>query len=134
MGFISLLTSQVYPIKYFGLFTAFGVMMAMVFSLILIPAGILAFGLPHPKKKMIDEDDDAEHDHFAYKFAHLAIRHKTFIYIATIIIVAISIFGVTKVWINSKLSWKNLRQNATLSLRDQVLSNGTFLGRVLSNF
>ena len=46
VGFISLLTSQVYPIKYFGLFTAFGVMMAMVFSLLLIPAGIMAFGLP----------------------------------------------------------------------------------------
>ncbi|RLD37472.1 MAG: hypothetical protein DRI74_06655, partial [Bacteroidetes bacterium] len=49
VGFISLLTSQVYPIKYFGLFTSFGVLMAMVFSLILIPAGIIAFGLPKVK-------------------------------------------------------------------------------------
>ena len=30
VGFLSLLTSSVYPIKYFGLFTAFGVMAAMV--------------------------------------------------------------------------------------------------------
>ncbi|MBA7546458.1 hypothetical protein ES705_38850 [subsurface metagenome] len=49
-GFISLLTSQVYPIKYFGVFTAFGVLMAMVFSLVLIPAGIMIFGLPKVKK------------------------------------------------------------------------------------
>jgi len=49
VGFISLVTSQVYPIKFFGLFTAFGVMAAMVFSLFLIPAGIMAFGLPHWK-------------------------------------------------------------------------------------
>ncbi len=34
VGFISLLTSDVYPIKYFGIFTAFGVMMAMMFSLV----------------------------------------------------------------------------------------------------
>jgi len=49
VGFVSLLTSEVYPIKYFGLFTAFGVMMAMVFSLVLIPAAIIVFGLPRRK-------------------------------------------------------------------------------------
>ena len=31
VGFVSLLTSQVYPIKYFGLFTAFGVLARYVF-------------------------------------------------------------------------------------------------------
>ena len=51
VGFISLLTSQVYPIKYFGIFTAFGVMSAMLFSLIFIPAAIVAFGLPKHKKR-----------------------------------------------------------------------------------
>ena len=121
VGFISLLTSQVYPIKYFGLFTAFGVMMAMIFSLVLIPAGVLAFGLPHPKKKKKEEDDDAERDHFAYKFAHLAIRHKTFIYIITIIIVAISIFGVTKVWINSSFLEK-FEKDSDIVLTDKFIN------------
>ncbi len=121
VGFISLLTSQVYPIKYFGLFTAFGVMMAMVFSLVLIPAGILAFGLPHPKKKIKEEDADAEHDHFAYKFAHLAIKHKTLIYIATIVIVAISIFGVTKVWINSSFLEK-FEKDSDIVLTDKFIN------------
>ncbi len=41
VGFISLLTSQVYPIKYFGIFTAFGVLVAMILSLLIIPAGIM---------------------------------------------------------------------------------------------
>ncbi|MCK4777774.1 MAG: MMPL family transporter, partial [Actinomycetia bacterium] len=39
IGFVSLITSQVYPIKYFGIFTALGVMAAMFFSLFFIPAG-----------------------------------------------------------------------------------------------
>jgi len=51
VGFISLLTSEVYPVKYFGIFTAFGVMMAMVFSLVFLPAGIMIFGLPKPQKQ-----------------------------------------------------------------------------------
>ncbi len=50
VGFISLLTSEVYPIKYFGLFTAFGVMMAMVFSLVLIPSGIRSWVFPPQKR------------------------------------------------------------------------------------
>src|SRR5690554_46817 len=40
VGFLSLMTSEVYPIKYFGLFTAFGVMAAMIFSLLFIPASL----------------------------------------------------------------------------------------------
>lgn len=60
VGFISLLTSEVYPIKYFGLFTAFGVMMAMVFSLVLIPAAIIVFGLPRRKVHHENQKKKAE--------------------------------------------------------------------------
>ncbi|MCK4639718.1 MAG: MMPL family transporter, partial [Candidatus Marinimicrobia bacterium] len=56
VGFSSLLTSEVYPIKYFGLFTAFGVMSAMLFSLFLIPSGILVFGLPKRKQPKLIQD------------------------------------------------------------------------------
>ena len=58
VGFISLVSSQVYPIKYFGLFTAFGVIAAMVFSLVLIPAGIMLFGLPNWKKSKVKSDSE----------------------------------------------------------------------------
>jgi len=122
VGFISLLTSQVYPIKYFGLFTAFGVMMAMVFSLVLIPAGILAFGLPHPKKKKEIEEVDEDVEHFAYKFARFAIKHKMVIYFATIAIAAVSIFGITKVWINSSFLEK-FEKDSDIVLTDKFIND-----------
>ena len=100
VGFISLLTSQVYPIKYFGIFTAFGVMAAMVFSLVLIPAGIMAFGLPKFKEKK-KKDNDKQSDDFAYGVAEKVLKHKYATIFITIIIVAVSIAGMTKVWINS---------------------------------
>ncbi len=100
VGFISLLTSQVYPIKYFGIFTAFGVMVAMVFSLVLIPAGIMAFGLPKFKEKK-KKDNDKQSDDFAYGVAEKVLKHKYATIFITIIIVAVSIAGMTKVWINS---------------------------------
>ena len=97
VGFVSLLTSQVYPIKYFGLFTAFGVLAAMVFSLLIIPAGILIFRLPKPK---VTEEKVNDH-HFAYNSAVKILKYKGVTIFATIILIVVSIMGIGKVWINS---------------------------------
>ena len=104
IGFISLLTSQVYPIKYFGLFTAFGVMVAFVLSVLLIPAGALAFGLPRPKRQKASDEESTltgTEDTFAYRFADMIIRRRAITVVVTFVVVGLSIYGMTKVWINS---------------------------------
>ena len=100
IGFISLLTSQVYPIKYFGLFTAFGVMVAMTLSLVMIPAGIMAFGLPKPKKQTKKTEEDNENS-FSFRFAKWVVNHKKLTIFVTIAVVILSIIGMQKIWINS---------------------------------
>jgi predicted RND superfamily exporter protein len=102
VGFISLLTSQVYPVKYFGIFTAFGVMMAMVFSLVFLPAGIMIFGLP--KARPVNKDEDKEghsHSKLANNFATGVIKHKNISLIGTALIIVLSIIGMQEIWINS---------------------------------
>ncbi|NOX37699.1 MAG: RND family transporter [Calditrichaeota bacterium] len=101
VGFVSLVTSQVYPIKYFGLFTAFGVLVAMLFSLVFIPAGIMLLGLPRPHKKIEDVDEDREADLFAHKFAEGIARKKWITFLAVHAVVLFSIIGMNRVWINS---------------------------------
>ena len=102
VGFISLLTSQVYPVKYFGIFTAFGVMMAMVFSLVFLPAGIMLFGLPkaRPVNKGADKEGHSD-SKLANNFATWIIKHKYVSIIATIVIVVLSLIGMQEIWINS---------------------------------
>ncbi len=103
VGFFALLTSQVYPIKYFGLFTAFGVMMAMVFSLVLIPAALIAFGLPGWKNRK-DQEDSNQRDFFYKNLTTLAekvVKHKYITMFAAIIVIVISVLGMSRVWINS---------------------------------
>jgi len=51
VGFLTLITSDVYPIKYFAVFSALGVLFAMALSLIVIPAGTQLVGLPRVKKQ-----------------------------------------------------------------------------------
>jgi len=99
VGFISLLTSQVYPIKYFGLFTAFGVTVAMFLSLFFIPAFIHVTGLPRLKLKKKTESE--KQSQLAYVFTEKVLKHSTATILATAFIVVISLYGMSRVWINS---------------------------------
>ncbi len=102
VGFISLLTSEVYPVKYFGIFTAFGVMIAMVFSLVFLPAGIMIFGLPKAKKLNHDEDKEGHsHSKLANNFAKAVIKYRYISIIGSAAIIVLSIIGMQKIWINS---------------------------------
>jgi len=98
IGFVSLLTSQVYPIKYFGLFTAFGVMMAMFFSLILLPAGLKVMGLP---KWMRDRKKTSGKTGFSSLYTSFILKHKFTALLLTAAIIVISLWGMTRVWIDT---------------------------------
>lgn len=121
VGFISLLTSQVYPIKYFGLFTAFGVMSAMLFSLLIIPAAVLVFGYTKRKPKKAKSDNKSS-DIFAYKFANGVVKYKALTLSLTIVIVAVSVFGMTKVWINSSFLDK-FEKDSDIVLTDSFIND-----------
>ncbi len=103
VGFVSLLTSQVYPVKYFGVFSAFGVGIAFLLSMILIPATNVLFGLPgkHKKITLIEEDGVVNKRKFAHKFADSLISHRKLVYLITFLVIGMSVYGTTRVWINS---------------------------------
>ncbi len=119
IGFTSLLTSQVYPIKYFGIFTAFGVLMAMVLSLALIPAGIMIFGLPKIKKAKKNKSDNETSP--AYNFAAKILKGKMVSIYVTTAIVVISIVGMQKIWINSSFLDK-FEDDSDIVLTDQFVN------------
>ena len=119
VGFISLLTSQVYPIKYFGIFTAFGVLVAMILSLVIIPAGIMIFGLPKVKeKKKKTSNNSTLYQDFAIK----VIRYKKVSIFATAAIIVLSIFGMQKIWINSSFLDK-FERDSEIVLTDQFIND-----------
>lgn len=117
VGFVSLLTSQVYPIKYFGIFTAFGVLAAMLFSLTLIPAGIMILGLPKIKAKKEKKHDSI----FAFNFAANVIKYRVASMIVTVVIIVLSLVGISKVWINSSFLDK-FEKDSDIVLTDQFIN------------
>ncbi|OHD64473.1 MAG: hypothetical protein A2096_05775 [Spirochaetes bacterium GWF1_41_5] len=122
IGFISLVSSEVYPIKYFGIFTAAGVMMAMIFSLVLIPAGIMILGLPHWKARP-EESKTSLFDRILGNFiAEKIIKYKYATIIATAAVIAVSIAGISKVWINSSFLEK-FEKDSEIVLTDRFINS-----------
>ena len=120
VGFISLLTSQVYPIKYFGIFTAFGVLVAMLLSLLIIPAGIMIFGLPKLNKSQ--KKTSGEESSYLNNFALKVVRNKKVSIITTAAVIILAIFGMQKIWINSSFLDK-FERDSDIVLTDQFINS-----------
>lgn len=121
VGFVSLLTSQVYPIKYFGVFSAFGVLVAFVLTILVIPAGILLFGLPKVKVKTEKKDKSNSTQTMAFRISDFFVSHKWQTYFVTFIFIALSIFGMTKVWIDSSFLEK-FEKDSDIVLTDAFIN------------
>ncbi len=122
VGFMSLLTSEVYPVKYFGIFTAFGVLMAMVFSLVFLPAAIMIFGTPKAKKINQNEDKEGHsHSKLANNFAATVIKNKYISIIGSALIIVLSIVGMQKIWINSSFLDK-FEKDSDIVLTDKFIN------------
>lgn len=121
VGFVSLLTSQVYPIKYFGLFSAFGVLVAFILTILVIPAGILLFGLPKIKTRTENKKSSNKTHSGAYKISDYLVKHKWQTYLTTIAVIVLSIYGMTKVWIDSSFLEK-FEKDSEIVLTDKFIN------------
>ncbi len=130
VGFTSLLTSEVYPVKYFGIFTSFGVMSAFVFAIILIPASLMLVGLPKRRKpsarKEAKQEKNKDKLTFAYKFTDVVLAHKLIVAIVVIVVVALSVFGITRVWVDSSFL-ANFEETSDIRVTDKFI-NDNFAG------
>lgn len=127
ISFISLITSEVWPVKFFGLFTAFGVISAFFLSLVFLPAALNLFGLP--KQKITKEKKD--NSIFFEKIVHLILKYKFGTLTATTLAVIISFFGVQKVWIDTSFI-RNFEKDNEIVQADRFM-NAHFAGTTLLN-
>ncbi len=130
VGFTSLLTSEVYPVKYFGIFTSFGVMSAFLFAMVLIPASLMIVGLPKRrklnKKQIEKKEKNKDKLTFAYKFTDAILAHKLRVVVITVVIVVVSIYGITKVWVDSSFL-ANFEKDSPIRVTDKFI-NEKFAG------
>ncbi|MFW5749841.1 MAG: efflux RND transporter permease subunit, partial [Halanaerobium sp.] len=118
-GFLSLLTSDVLPIRYFGVFTAVGVISAMFFSLIMIPAGLKIIGLPNLRRKKAKKESADKV--FFHKLSELIREKRKAVVIITIIITLLAAYGASKIWIDSSMLSK-FTEDEEISKADRFIN------------
>jgi uncharacterized protein len=127
LAFITLLTSQVYPVKYFGVFTATGVASAFILSMIFLPSSIYLFNLPRVKLRKGHEKDSQWGRNTALRI----LKHKYLIFIATSVILVVSVIGIARVWIDSSFL-RNFERDSEIVMADDFI-NKHFGGTTILN-
>lgn len=99
VGFFTLMFSTVAPVQDFGLFTGIGVFLAYILAYTLLPAVMIL--LPPPKAVM--KYKRSVWNKWLAKMFLATIRHKGKILIGFLLLLVISVIGVTKVEVNNFL-------------------------------
>jgi uncharacterized protein len=120
IGFVSLLSSQVYPIKYFGVFTAFGIFVAYLLAIAFLPAAVVLLGYK-PRQKTQTEDP-AQKVPWLNQWADLLLRNKPIVYISVALVLLVSLWGIQKVWINSSFL-SNFEKDSDIVLTDRFVNS-----------
>jgi len=103
LGFGSLITSSVIPVREFGYYSVFGILCAMVFSLTALPA--LLCLLPHPALRSSKQKIyDGMAEKGLLRFAQWIHHRKSVVIAASALLIAICIWGITRVEFESNLS------------------------------
>jgi hydrophobe/amphiphile efflux-3 (HAE3) family protein len=126
IGFGTLATSQVVPMKRFGLFTALGVVVTFAISLVLITV-VLQWTKP-PKEAQIQRLSMGGFDRLLRWVDGFAERRAKAIIVVSIIVCGLSVLGATQLRVNSYI-------NDDLGPRTQVYQDIRFLEeRIVSPF
>jgi hypothetical protein len=102
VGFSALMTSEVLPVRYFGLFSSIGVLTEMVLALIIFPLSIYLLGVPRHGKVLVDEftDDDPPAISRSRHSSRILALSKPIVFLAAAIVI-IAGLGAARIWIDT---------------------------------
>lgn len=100
VGFLSLLFSSIQPIRDFGIFTSVGIIIAFILSYTLLPALLYFFS---PKKMIVMHDQNNKTYSRMRNLLFWIFRNQKGILIVSVLITALSIYGITQIRVNNIL-------------------------------
>ena len=128
LGFASLITAYMVPIRFFGLFTAVGVLAAMVLSLAALPACLMMFRIRVRKPVRPSETENGEPDRsgafqtFLSESGRIVFQRRKGIVVVTVLLVAAAAFGLLRITTNS--SWiESINHTSEVYIGNTVLND-----------
>ncbi len=125
-GFMSLLTVKMLPLRHFGIFTAVGILVAMVFSLTFIPAALVLLPAKVTKglRRQMEQTQDLRRAgvaaRFLNRFGQFVFRHSRPISVAGLALVLLSSVGIFLM--RADTSWiGNFEEGSDVRVADTIL-------------
>ncbi len=127
-SFASLLTFQLKTFQSFGLFTAFGILSALILEMTFIPA---ARSLMRPPRKVAGSGDRVAGsssilDRFLLSISGLVTRRSWLVWLGLIVVIAVSVYGIERLTVINSL--KSLFFESTQFRKDDAALNKYFGG------
>ncbi len=124
-GFASLATTPIPPVKVFGLHVAFGVAIAWLLTITFVPAYIMIFVSEKSLQNFGTEHGDEGHNsslmRLLEKIGYMTYKYAKPILGVTALVIAVSIFGITKININDNpVKW--FTEEHEIRVADEVLN------------
>jgi predicted RND superfamily exporter protein len=100
LGFLTLINSNIIPIRDFGIYTSLGVFIAFILSYSILP--LVLFLLPKPKIAEVKPESDFWRNKL-HSLLRWTLRNQKAIVVGTLIVTGVSIFGITRIVLNNQL-------------------------------
>lgn len=117
IGFGSLATSPIIPLKHFALFSSIGVSAALIVTMTFIPALLL---IRKHSLKSISESRKTALDHLFSYLADAVERKKVFIFVMSILVLAVSAAGITKIVVDH-IMISNFKKTEDVRVADEMI-------------
>lgn len=123
VGFAALTTSQVLPVRYFGLFIALGVMVEMFLALILFPASVLLLGPVKKRQKTGSKSEElvTSGSKTSNKTQKILARPGLILFITGVTLILAG-WGTTRVWIDTSFL-ANFQEESTIARTDKFVND-----------
>ncbi|UCD58225.1 MAG: MMPL family transporter, partial [Candidatus Hydrogenedentota bacterium] len=137
-GFASLALTPIPPIQVFGLFVAFGVMLAWLWTVTFIPAFVMLvpekslenFGLT---RKEVDTTARSPLSRFLPGLGRLTHHHAKLVMVITVVLTVVAVYGIRQIQINDNpIKW--FEPSHPIRVADKVLNDhfgGTYMAYLL---
>ncbi|MEW6201253.1 MAG: MMPL family transporter, partial [bacterium] len=133
VGFASLALTPIPPVRIFGLFVAFGILVAWILTVTFIPAYIML-------TKQTEQTDEPEKDAEGHKnnnmlrsFGNFAFRNGKIILTLTALVLLIAIYGISRININDNpVNW--FKKGHKIRVADRVMNEhfgGTYMSYIV---
>ena len=124
VGFLSLLLTPIPPVQIFGVFVAFGILLAFVLTIVLIPAYVVRMK-PASLDKLASHSKTPHTDttlaRALRRSGKFAIKHGKWVTAAAVVLIAVSFAGVSRIEINDNpVRW--FKANHPIRVADDVLN------------